>query len=158
MAGETMVTVVGNLTADPELRFTTSGVPVAGFTIASTPRIYDRDRSEFTDGESLFLRCTLWRDAAEYAAQNLARGMRVIVTGRLKQRTYDDKEGQRRTVVEIDAEEAAPSLTYAKATVTKTYRPAGAAAPGGLTLPPARPAPAAAQAAPVQTSAEQYPL
>ncbi|MGP3691215.1 single-stranded DNA-binding protein [Streptomyces sp. IBSNAI002] len=158
MAGETTVTVVGNLTADPELRFTASGVPVTGFTIASTPRVYDRDRSEFTDGEPLFLRCTLWRHTAENAAETLARGMRVIVTGRLKQRTYDDKEGQRRTVVEIDAEEAAPSLTYAKATVTKTYRAGGGAAPGGPAVPPARAASAAAQASPAQASAEQYPF
>ncbi|MFD9622042.1 single-stranded DNA-binding protein [Streptomyces virginiae] len=131
-----MVTLVGNLTADPELRFTASGVPVAGFTIASTPRVHDRDRSEFTDGEPLFLRCTLWRQAAENAAETLTRGMRVIVTGRLKQRTFDDKEGQRRTVVEIDAEEAAPSLIYAKATVTKAHRPGSGPAASRPAAPP----------------------
>ncbi|KPI20976.1 single-strand binding protein [Actinobacteria bacterium OK006] len=127
MAGETLVTVVGNLTADPELRHTNSGLPVTGFTIASTPRVFDRERNEFVDGEPLFMRCSIWRQAAENAAQSLTKGARVIVTGRLKQRTFDDKEGVRRTVVEIDAEEIAASLTYAKAAVTKTYRPGGTA-------------------------------
>ncbi|MFE4578553.1 single-stranded DNA-binding protein [Streptomyces chartreusis] len=122
MAGETLVTVVGNLTADPELRHTSSGMPVAGFTIASTPRVFDRDRNEFVDGEPLFLRCSLWRQAGENAAQSLTRGMRVIVIGKLRQRTFDDKEGQRRTTMEIDAEDVAVSLTYATAKVTKTYR------------------------------------
>ncbi|MET8413158.1 single-stranded DNA-binding protein [Streptomyces sp. NPDC005195] len=129
MAGEMLVTVVGNLTADPELRYTNSGIPVVGFTIASTPRTFDRERSEFVDGEPLFLRCSLWRQAAENAAQSLQRGMRVIVNGRLKQRTFDDKEGQRRTVVEVDAEEVAASLTYAKAAVTKVTRSADDAPP-----------------------------
>ncbi|MEU3279154.1 single-stranded DNA-binding protein [Streptomyces antibioticus] len=127
MAGETLVTVVGNLTADPELRHTASGLPVTGFTIASTPRVFDRERNEFVDGEPLFLRCSIWRQAAENVAQSLTKGARVIVTGRLKQRTFDDKEGIRRTVVEIDAEEIAASLTYARAAVTKTYRPGGTA-------------------------------
>jgi single-strand DNA-binding protein len=113
MAGETLVTVAGNLTADPELRHTAAGIPVTGFTVASTPRVFDRELNEFVDGEPLFLRCSIWRQAAENAAQSVARGMRVIVTGRLKQRTFDDKEGQRRTVAEIDAEEIAVSLTYA---------------------------------------------
>ena len=131
VAGETLVTVVGNLTADPELRRTAAGLPVAGFTIASTPRTYNRDRGEWTDGEPLFLRCSLWRQAGENAAQSLTRGTRVIVTGRLRQRTFDDKEGQRRTTVEIDAEDVAISLTYATTQVTKTYRatPPTAAAP-----------------------------
>ncbi|MFE3187215.1 single-stranded DNA-binding protein [Streptomyces violascens] len=123
MAGETLVTVVGNLTADPELRHTASGIPVAGFTIASTPRVFNRERNEFVDGEPLFLRCSLWRQAGENAAQSLTKGSRVIVTGKLRQRTFDDKEGQRRTTVEIDAEDVAVSLMYARATVTKTYRP-----------------------------------
>jgi single-strand DNA-binding protein len=122
MADETLVTVVGNLTADPELRHTASGLPVAGFTIASTPRVFNRDRNEFVDGEPLFLRCSLWRQAGENAAQSLTRGMRIIVTGKLRQRTFDDKEGQRRTTMEIDAEEVAVSLAYATAKVTKTYR------------------------------------
>jgi single-strand DNA-binding protein len=114
--------VVGNLTADPELRHTASGLPVAGFTIASTPRVFNRERNEFVDGEPLFLRCSLWRQAGENAAQSLTRGTRVIVTGRLRQRTFDDKEGQRRTTVEIDVEDVAVSLTYATAQVTKTHR------------------------------------
>lgn len=156
MAGETLVTVVGNLTADPELRYTASGIPVAGFTVASTPRIFDRDRSEFIDGEPLFLRCSLWRQAGENAAQSLTRGMRVIVTGRLKQRTFDDKEGQRRTVMEIDAEEVAASLTYATATVTKTYR-AGTPSQGGP-APTTRPAPGSTQSTPNPAPAEQYPF
>ncbi|MGW7674302.1 single-stranded DNA-binding protein [Streptomyces sp. NPDC054775] len=125
MAGETLATVVGNLTADPELRFTASGIPVAGFTVASTPRTYDRERAEWVDGDPLFLRCSLWRQAAENAANSLAKGTRIIVTGRLKQRTFDDNEGQRRTVVEMDAEDIAVSLTYATASVSKAYRPSG---------------------------------
>lgn len=151
MVGETLVTVVGNLTADPELRHTASGPPVAGFTIASTPRVFDRERNEFVDGEPLFLRCSIWRQAAENAAQSLTKGARVIVTGRLKQRTFDDKEGQRRTVVEIDAEEIAASLTYATATVTKTYRPAGTTA---------APRPATADTGPPQATApaETHPF
>jgi single-strand DNA-binding protein len=124
VAGERLVTVVGNLTADPELRHTTSGLSVAGFTIASTPRVFNRDRNEFVDGEPLFLRCSLWRQTGENAAASLSRGMRVIVTGRLRQRTFDDKEGQRRTTIEIDAEDVAVSLTYATAQVTKTFRAA----------------------------------
>ncbi|MET8787969.1 single-stranded DNA-binding protein [Streptomyces sp. NPDC004589] len=125
MAGETLATVVGNLTADPELRFTASGIPVAGFTVASTPRTYDRERAEWADGNPLFLRCSLWRQAAENAANSLTKGTRIIVTGRLKQRTFDDNKGQRRTVVEMDAEDIAVSLTYATASVTKAYRPSG---------------------------------
>lgn len=156
MAGETLVTVAGNLTADPELRHTTSGLPVAGFTIASTPRVFDRDRSEFVDGEPLFLRCSLWRQAGENAAQSLTRGMRIIVTGRLKQRTFDDKEGQRRTVLEIDAEDVAVSLTYATAKVTKTYRP-GVPAQGGP-APTAGPGSASAQSSPGLAPAEPHPF
>ncbi|MEV7003684.1 single-stranded DNA-binding protein [Streptomyces sp. NPDC093982] len=129
MAGETLATVVGNLTADPELRFTAAGIPVAGFTVASTPRTFDRERAQWVDGEPLFLRCSLWRQAAENAANSLTRGTRVIVTGRLKQSTFDDNEGQRRTVVEMDAEDIAVSLAYSTASVTKTYRPGGSAAP-----------------------------
>jgi len=148
MAGETLVTVVGNLTADPELRYTNSGIPVVGFTIASTPRTFDRERSEFVDGEPLFLRCSLWRQAAENAAQSLQRGMRVIVNGRLKQRTFDDKEGQRRTVVEVDAEEVAASLTYAKAAVTKVTRSADDAPPRQGQAPAAESGPAGQAQAP----------
>jgi len=125
MAGETLVTVVGNLTGDPEVRFTQSGVPVAGFTVASTPRSFDKVTGEWRDGEALFLRCSLWRQAAENVAESLTKGMRVIVHGRLKQRTFDTKEGERRSVVELDVEEIAPALTYATAKVTKTSRPRG---------------------------------
>lgn len=151
MAGETLVTVVGNLTADPELRHTNSGLPVTGFTIASTPRVFDRERNEFIDGEPLFLRCSIWRQAAENAAQSLTKGARVIVTGRLKQRTFDDKEGIRRTVVEVDAEEIAASLTYAKASVTKTYRP-------GSTTPAPRPATTGTGQAQGPAPAETHPF
>ncbi|MER5363187.1 single-stranded DNA-binding protein [Streptomyces sp. NPDC002785] len=148
MAGETLATVVGNLTADPELRYTNSGIPVAGFTIASTPRHFDRERNEFIDAEPLFLRCALWRQAGENAAQSLTRGMRVIVQGRLKQRTFDDKEGQRRTVMEIDAEEVAASLTYAKAAVTKVTRSTGGAPPRQGPAPAAESRPAGQAQAP----------
>ncbi|MFD9793361.1 single-stranded DNA-binding protein [Streptomyces sp. NPDC059070] len=129
MAGETLVTVVGNLTADPELRHTASGLPVASFTIASTPRTYQRENGAWEDGETLFLRCTLWRQTAQNAQASLRRGMRVIVTGRLRQRSFDDAEGQHRTTAEIDAEDIALSLTHAAAQVTKTHRPANATAP-----------------------------
>ncbi|MDU9001842.1 single-stranded DNA-binding protein [Streptomyces mirabilis] len=158
MAGETLVTVVGNLTADPELRHTNSGIPVAAFTIASTPRVFDRERSEFIDGEPLFLRCLLWRQAGENAAQSLTRGMRVIVTGRLRQRTFDDKEGIRRTTLEIDAEEVAASLTYATAQVTKAYRQG--APPQSGPAPTARPVPdsPSAQSSPSPAPAEPHPF
>ncbi|MEU1409852.1 single-stranded DNA-binding protein [Streptomyces sp. NPDC005728] len=136
MAGETLVTVVGNLTADPELRHTASGLPVVGFTIASTPRVFNREQNEFVDGEPLFLRCSLWRKAGENAAASLSRGMRVIVTGRLRQRTFDDKAGQRRTTVEIDAEDVAVFLTYATAQVIKTSRAAQSPAPAPVSAAP----------------------
>jgi len=148
MAGETLVTVVGNLTADPELRYTNSGLPVANFTVASTPRHFDRERNEFVDGEPLFLRCSLWRQTGENAAQSLTRGMRIIVQGRLKQRSFEDKEGIKRTVLELDAEEVAASLTYAKAAVTKATRSAGGAPPRQGQVPAAESRPAGqAQAA-----------
>src|SRR5579864_2076224 len=105
MAGETIITVVGNLTADPELRFTPSGAAVASFTIASTPRTFDRNSNEWKDGEALFLRCSIWRQAAENVAESLTKGMRVIVSGRLRQRSYQTKEGEKRTLVELDVEE-----------------------------------------------------
>jgi len=121
MSGETIITVVGNLTDDPELRFTPSGAAVANFTIASTPRTLDRQTNEWRDGEALFLRCSLWRQAGENAAESLTKGMRVIATGALKQRSYE-KDGQKRTVVELDVEEIGPSLKYATAKVTKASR------------------------------------
>jgi single-strand DNA-binding protein len=129
MAGETIITVVGNLTADPELRFTPSGAAVASFTIASTPRTFDRNSNEWKDGEALFLRCSLWRQAAENAAESLTRGMRVIAQGRLKQRSYETREGEKRTVIELDVDEIGPSLKYASAKVNRTQR--GSSSGGG---------------------------
>jgi single-strand DNA-binding protein len=120
MAGETVITVVGNLVDDPELRFTPSGAAVAKFRVASTPRTFDRQTNEWKDGESLFLTCSVWRQAAENVAESLQRGMRVIVQGRLKQRSYEDREGVKRTVYELDVEEVGPSLKSATAKVTKT--------------------------------------
>ncbi len=122
MAGETVITVVGNLTADPELRFTPSGAAVASFTIASTPRTFDRNSNEWKDGEALFLRCSIWRQAAENAAESLSRGMRVIASGRLKQRSFETREGEKRTVIELDVDEIGPSLKYASAKVNRTQR------------------------------------
>lgn len=131
MAGETPITVIGNLTADPELRFTPSGAAVANFTVASTPRTFDRQSNEWKDGEALFLNCSVWRQAAENAAESLQRGMRVIVSGRLKARSYETREGEKRTVFEIDVDEVGPSLKYATAKVSKTTR-AGGGGGGGF--------------------------
>lgn len=125
MAGETVLTIVGNLTGDPELRFTPSGAAVANFTVASTPRTFDRQSNEWKDGETLFMRCSVWRDAAENVAESLARGTRVIVTGRLKSRSYETKEGEKRTVIEMDVDEVGPSMKYATAKVNKTSRGGG---------------------------------
>ncbi|WP_292835226.1 single-stranded DNA-binding protein [Microbacterium sp.] len=119
MAGETVITVVGNLTADPELRYTQSGLPVANFTIASTPRTFDRQANEWKDGEALFLRASVWREFAEHVAGSLTKGSRVIATGRLKQRSYQDREGQNRTAIELEVDEIGPSLRYATAQVTR---------------------------------------
>ena len=119
---DTVITVVGNLTADPELRFTASGAPVANFTVASTPRTFDRQTNEWKDGEALFLRCSIWRDAAENVTESLSKGTRVIVQGKLKQRSYETREGERRTVVELEVDEIGPSLRYATAKVTRTPR------------------------------------
>ena len=125
MAGDTIITVVGNLTADPELRFTPSGAAVANFTVASTPRIFDRQSNEWKDGEALFLRCNIWREAAENVAESLTRGSRVIVPGRLKQRSFETREGEKRTVVEVEVDEIGPSLRYATAKVNKASRSGG---------------------------------
>lgn len=125
MANDTVITVIGNLTADPELRFTQSGVAVASFTIASTPRIFDRQSNEWKDGEALFMRCSLWREAGENAAASLEKGSRVIAQGRLKQRSFTDREGNNRTVIEMDVDEVGPSLKYAKADVTKIKKGEG---------------------------------
>jgi single-strand DNA-binding protein len=125
MAGDTVITIVGNLVDDPELRFTPSGSAVAKFRVASTPRTYDRQAGEWKDGESLFLTCNVWRQAAENVAESLQRGMRVIVQGRLKQRSYETREGERRTVYEVEVDEVGPSLRNATAKVTKTTRSQG---------------------------------
>ncbi|MFD5899095.1 single-stranded DNA-binding protein [Streptomyces sp. NPDC060366] len=119
MAGECVITIIGNLTTDPELRFTPAGAAVAKFTVASTPRVFDKQTNEWKDGPALFLTCSVWRQAAENAASTLQKGMRVIVQGRLKQRSYEDKEGVKRTVYELDVEEVGPSLKSATAKVTK---------------------------------------
>jgi single-strand DNA-binding protein len=122
MSGETTITLIGNLTNDPELRFTPSGSAVANFTIASTPRTFDRQSNEWKDGETLFLRAAVWREAAENVAESLTKGMRVIVTGRLKSRSYETKEGEKRTVIELEADEIGPSLRYANAKVNRSQR------------------------------------
>jgi single-strand DNA-binding protein len=125
MAGETVITVVGNLTGDPELRFTPSGSAVANFTIASTPRTFDRQSNEWKDGETLFLRASIWREAAENVAETLTKGTRVIAQGRLRSRSYETKEGEKRTSMELDVDEIGPSLRYASASVKRTQRSAG---------------------------------
>ena len=122
MAGETIITVVGNLVDDPELRFTPSGAAVANFRIASTPRTFDRQTNEWKDGDALFLSCSVWRQAAENVAESLVKGMRVVVQGRLKSRQYETREGEKRTVIELDVDEVGPSLKYATAKVTRTTR------------------------------------
>jgi len=125
MAGETVITVIGNLTGDPELRFTPSGAAVANFTVASTPRQFDRQSNEFKDGDTLFMRCSIWREAAENVAESLTKGMRVIASGRLIQRSYETREGEKRTVVELQVDEIGPSLRYASAKVTRAQRSGG---------------------------------
>jgi single-strand DNA-binding protein len=151
MAGETVITVVGNLVDDPELRFTPSGAAVANFRIASTPRNFDRQTNEWVDGEGLFLSCAVWRQAAENVAESLQKGMRVVVQGRLKQRQYETREGEKRTVVELDVDEVGPSLKYATAKVARTTRQgggggySGGGASGGGDDPWASAAPASGQ-------------
>lgn len=122
MAGDTVITVIGNLTADPELRFTPSGSAVANFTIASTPRSFDKSTGQWVDQDALFMRCSIWREAAENVAESLAKGVRVIAQGRLVQRSYETKEGEKRTVVELQVDEIGPSVRYATAKVTRTTR------------------------------------
>jgi single-strand DNA-binding protein len=131
MAGETTITVVGNLTDDPELRFTPSGAAVANFTVASTPRNFNKQTNEWEDGEAMFLRCSIWRQAAENVAESLQRGMRVVVQGRLKARSYETREGEKRTVFEIDVEEIGPSLKFATAKVNRVSRSGGGSYGGG---------------------------
>lgn len=131
MAGETVITLVGNLTADPELRFTPSGAAVANFTVASTPRTFDRQSGEWRDGDAMFLNCAIWRQAAENVAESLQKGMRVIVQGRLKSRSYETREGERRTVFEVDVDEIGPALRYATAKVTRSSSGFGGGNSGG---------------------------
>jgi single-strand DNA-binding protein len=131
MAGETTITIIGNLVDDPDLRFTPSGAAVANFRIASTPRTFDKQANEWKDGDTLFLSCAVWRQAAENVAESLQRGMRVIVTGRLKSRTYETREGEKRTVFEIDVDEVGPSLKSATAKVTRASRSGGSSDGGG---------------------------
>jgi single-strand DNA-binding protein len=133
MAGETIITVVGNLTADPELRFTPSGAAVASFTIAATPRVYDKQANEWRDGDALFLRCSVWRQQAENVAESLLKGTRVMVQGKLKQRSFETRDGEKRTVIELDAEEVAPSLKYATCKVNRTER--GSSSSGAASTP-----------------------
>jgi single-strand DNA-binding protein len=129
VTGETIITVVGNLTADPELRYTQSGLAVVNFTIASTPRSFDRQANEWKDGEAMFLRASCWREFAEHVAGSLSKGSRVIATGRLKQRSYQDREGQNRTAIELEVDEIGPSLRYATAQVTRAAGKGNAAQP-----------------------------
>ena len=131
MAGETSITLIGNLTADPELRFTPSGAPVANFTVASTPRTFDRQSGEWRDGDAMFLNCAVWRQYAENVAESLQKGMRVIVQGRLKSRSYETREGEKRTVFEVDVEEIGPALRYATAKVTRSSGGGGGNFGGG---------------------------
>ncbi len=135
MAGETFITVVGNLTADPELRYTQNGLPVANFTIASTPRTFDRQANEWKDGDPLFLRASVWRDFAEHVAGSLTKGMRVVATGRLRQRSYQDREGQNRTAIELEVDEIGPSLRYATAQVTRAASSGGGGGGGQQARP-----------------------
>ena len=135
MANDTIITIIGNLTSDPELRFQPSGAAVASFTVASTPRSFDKNANEWRDGETLFMRCSIWRDAAENVAESLTKGMRVIVQGRLVQRSFETRDGDRRTVIEMQVDEIGPSLAYATAKVTRASRGGG----GGYAVP--RPAP-----------------
>jgi single-strand DNA-binding protein len=143
MAGDTVITVVGNLTDDPELRFTSSGAAVANFTVASTPRFFDKQTNDWKDGDALFLRCSVWRQAAENVAESLHKGFRVIVQGRLKQRSYETREGEKRTVYELDVDEVGPALRYATAKVAKVTRSGGPSGGGfGGQQPQAAAAPA----------------
>ena len=155
MSGETFITLVGNLTADPTLRWTQSGSAVADFTVASTPRTYDRNAGEWRDGDTLFMRCSVWRDVAENVAESLRKGMRVIVFGRLTQRSYETQQGERRTIAEMQVDEVGPSLRRARAQVTRHPAADGGA---GYPPPPASPQPAqTTQQAPQQPAPRQPP-
>jgi len=141
MAGETVITVVGNLTSDPELRYTQNGLAVANFTIASTPRSFDRAANDWKDGEALFLRASVWREFAEHVAGSLTKGSRVIATGRLKQRSYETKEGEKRTSIELEIDEIGPSLRYATASITRAQSSRGGSPAGAVDEPWAAAAP-----------------
>lgn len=162
MAGETEIHIVGNLTADPELRYTQSGIPVANFTVASTPRTFDRQSGEWKDGDALFLRCTAWKDMAEHVAGSLTKGTRVIGIGNLKQRNFETREGERRTVIELDVQEIGPSLRYATAEVVRTGGQNGQrrTAPAGdaWATPGQSPAPAAQAATDAWTTPSESPM
>ncbi|MDQ1582965.1 MAG: single-strand DNA-binding protein [Microbacteriaceae bacterium] len=147
MAGETVITVVGNLTSDPELRYTQNGLAVANFTIASTPRTLDRASNEWKDGEALFLRASVWREFAEHVAGSLTKGARVIVQGRLKQRSYETKEGEKRTSYELEVDEIGPSLRYATASIQRAQSSRGGSPAGAVDEPWAASAPAAGSSA-----------
>ena len=157
MANDTTITIIGNLTDDPELRYTPNGAAVANFTVASTPRFLDKATNEWKDGDALFLRCNVWRQAAENVAESLQRGMRVIVSGRLKQRSYETKEGEKSTVYEVEVDEVGPSLRYATAKVTKASR----GGPSGFSAGPSEdawsPSPAGV-AAGVSSSSDEPPF
>jgi single-strand DNA-binding protein len=148
MAGETLITVVGNLTADPELRYTQTGIAVAGFTVASTPRFFDRQANEWKDGDALFMRCSAWRDLAEHVTGSLTKGSRVVCTGTLKQRSYETREGEKRTAIELEVEDIGASLKYATAQITRT-------APGGDRRVAADPWATPGSAAPAAAPQEQ---
>lgn len=141
MAGETVITIIGNLTADPELRHTQQGKPVANFTVASTPRNFDRQANEWKDGEALFMRCAAWNELGEHSAQSLTKGMRVMVQGRLRQRSYQDKEGNQRTAIELEVDEVGPSLRYAVAQVTRVQNGQGGQQQGQQQMQPGYGAP-----------------
>jgi len=143
MAGETTLNITGNLVDDPELRFTPSGAAVANFKIASTPRTFDRQSNEWKDGETLFLRCSVWKEMAENVAESLTKGMRVIIEGRLKSRSYETKEGEKRTVIELEVDEIGPSLRYANAKVNRTQRNSNSGGFGGQQQPAMAAAPQA---------------
>ena len=164
MSGDTFVTVIGNLTAAPELRFTAAGTAVANFSVASTPRLFDRNTNEWKDGETLFMRCTVWREAAENAAETLSRGSRVIVSGRLKQRNYETREGDKRTTVELEVDEVAASLRFATAKITRISRNGGGAVAGTVdddpwnSAPTREPALAGAATAAFRGSSDEPPF
>ena len=159
MSGETLITVVGNLTSDPELRYTQGGLAVANFTIASTPRNFDRATSEWKDGDALFLRASVWRDFAEHVAGSLTKGARVIATGRLVQRSYETKEGEKRTSMELQIDEIGPSLRYSTATVTRAQSntaPRTGAPAAAVNDEPWQPTTPAATAAPVASAGDSW--